>query len=410
MMTIDETFAYIHQVTWRGSKPGLSRTRELLEKLGNPQDQLKFVHVAGTNGKGSVCMMLAEILKREGYRTGLYTSPYLYSFNERMRVDGENISDGELCEVTEYVRQYAESMDDLPTEFELITAVAMEYFVRKKCDIVVLEVGLGGALDSTNVIDTPVVAVITALGLDHTKELGPTIEDIAKAKAGIIKQGGAVAFYGGDDKTVRIIQNACEQTGSVLEIAHEGSADGYELGLKGRYQRNNAALVLTVVQLLNQRGFPVSAQSVSEGLALVKWPGRFEQLLKEPVFIIDGGHNPHGVQGTAESLRYYYPDQKIHFIMGVMADKDVGQMVDLLLPLAADFIAITPDNPRALEGEKLSALIQRKGGKADAAVSVRNAIDTAIAKAGKDGVVCAIGSLYSYKEVYSCLSALTLLQ
>ena len=409
-MTVEETFDYIHQVNWRGSKPGLSRTRELLEKLGNPQKKLRFIHVAGTNGKGSTCAMLAEILKQQGYRVGLYTSPYMVRFNERMQVDGEMISDEELCQVTDYVKPYAESMEDLPTEFELITAVAMEYFTRKKCDIVVLEVGLGGTLDSTNVIDTPLLAVITALGLDHTRELGPTIEDIARAKAGIIKPGGAVAFYGGGEAETRIIREACDKTGSQLEIAVSGSADSYEIGLTGRYQRNNAALVLTAVKLLNRRGLPVSEEAVRRGFAAVKWPGRFEKLSDHPVFIIDGGHNPHGVRGTVDSLSYYFPENKIHFIMGVMADKDVEHMIQLLLPLAADFVTITPDNPRTMEAEQLADLIRAQGGRAVAAASVQAAIQMALEGVEKDGIICAIGSLYSYKEIVSCFRDATLLQ
>lgn len=402
-MNIQETFEYIHRVNWRGSKPGLSRTETLLAKLGNPHKKLKFIHVAGTNGKGSTCAMLANILQIQGYKTGMYTSPYIYEFNERMQVNGHNISDEKLCEVTTYVKQFADTMEDLPTEFELITAVAMEFFAREKCDIVVLETGLGGQLDSTNIIDTPEVAVITALGLDHTKELGPTIEHIARAKAGIIKNGGKVAFYGGEQAALKVIRQACEDRNCVLRLPVPGVADAYELGLTGTYQRKNAELVLTAVELLRNGGWEISGNSVKKGLATVKWPGRFQKVGSRPDVIVDGGHNPHGVQGTKDSLEYYYPGKKIHFIMGVMADKEVSKMLEILLPIAADFVTVSPDNPRAMKADELAELINNKGVRAEAAASVGEGVRLAISRASEDDVVCAIGSLYMYRDVVDSL-------
>ena len=190
-MTYEEALSFIHSVDWRGSKLGLERTQELMEKLGHPEKQMKFIHIAGTNGKGSTAAMLAAILTESGYRTGLYTSPYIDRFNERMQINGEQIPDQELAELTEYILPYARAMEDAPTEFELVTALAMVWFARRRCEVVVLEVGMGGELDSTNVIDVPEIAIITAMGLDHVAELGPTMTDIARAKAGIIKIGRA---------------------------------------------------------------------------------------------------------------------------------------------------------------------------------------------------------------------------
>ena len=186
-MNYEQTLEYIHSVCWKGSRPGLDRTRQLLEMMGNPQDKLKYIHVAGTNGKGSVCSMLSSVLCEAGYKTGLYTSPYVRWFNERMAINGQMISNDELSEVTEYVKQFAEKMEDLPTEFELITAIGFEYFARNKCDVVVLETGMGGRLDSTNIIKTNVLSVITGIALDHTAFLGNTLAEIATEKAGIIK-------------------------------------------------------------------------------------------------------------------------------------------------------------------------------------------------------------------------------
>ena len=210
-MNYEEALEYIHHVSWTGVKPGLSRTFELLDRMGNPQKQLKFVHIAGTNGKGSTAAMTASILEKSGYRTGLYTSPFIHRFNERMQVNGESITDEELAELTEWIRPMAETMEDSPTEFELITALAMEFFRRQVCDIVVLEVGMGGELDSTNVIDTPEMAVITAIGLDHTAELGDTLGKIASAKGGIIKACGDVVIYPQAEEAEIVLKQMAEE-------------------------------------------------------------------------------------------------------------------------------------------------------------------------------------------------------
>ena len=209
-MTVQEALTYIHSVCWKGSVPGLERTQELLERMGNPEKSLRFVHIAGTNGKGSTAAMTASILRQAGYTTGLYTSPYILRFHERMQVNGVEISDEELADVTEFVRPHAEAMADHPTEFELVSCIAFEYFKRKGCDIVVLEVGMGGELDSTNVIDTPEVAVITNIGLDHTEYLGDTLEKVASAKAGIIKAGGTAVLYRSTPSVEAVFENRCK--------------------------------------------------------------------------------------------------------------------------------------------------------------------------------------------------------
>ena len=216
-MTVNEAIAYIHSVFWKGSIPGLGRTQELLRRIGNPEKKLKFIHIAGTNGKGSTAAMTASILRKAGYRTGLYTSPYIYRFHERMQIDGEQISDEDLVEITEFVKPHADAMAESPTEFELVSCIAFEYFARKNCDIVVLEVGMGGALDSTNVIPVPEVAVITNIGLDHTDYLGDTVEKIAETKAGIFKEGGHAVVYRG----IPSVEQVFEQD-SVLGRNHGG--------------------------------------------------------------------------------------------------------------------------------------------------------------------------------------------
>ena len=238
MMTYDEAIGYIHSISWRGSRPGLSRISELTKMIGDPQDSLSFVHVAGTNGKGSFCCMLEAVLRAAGYKTGLFTSPFVKDFTERMRVSGRDIEKDELAECTEYVKSFADKMADPPTEFELITAIAFEYFRRKKCDVVVCEVGMGGRLDSTNVIKAPALAVITEIALDHMAYLGPTVEAIAGEKAGIIKKGSRVLFTGTDENARRVVKAAAERVGapyaepdygalSVLSSSVEGSEFDY---------------------------------------------------------------------------------------------------------------------------------------------------------------------------------------
>lgn len=418
-MTYEEALSYIHSICWKGSKLGLDRTRELLGKLDDPQKELKFIHIAGTNGKGSTAAMLSSILEEAGYRVGLYTSPFINRFNERMQVNHQPIPDEELAALTEYVRPYADAMADSPTEFELITALAMVWFARQKCDIVVLEVGMGGELDSTNIIDVPEAAVIAAMGLDHVKELGPTMADIARAKAGIIKEGGRVVSYGGTPEADEVIAAVCRARNASLrqpdfsaivpgDFGLEGQTFSYKgwrglrIPLVGAYQMNNAAVVLETVEVLRQRGWNISDEAVRQGLADTRWPARFEVLRRDPVFIVDGGHNPHGIRATAESLRRLFPGRKITFVTGVMADKDVEHILGLIVPLADQFFTVRPDNPRAMDAGELAARIEAMGAKATACASVRDGVDRAIQAEGPHGVACALGSLYMSGEVRSC--------
>ena len=418
-MTYEEALSYIHSICWKGSKLGLDRTRELLGKLDDPQKELKFIHIAGTNGKGSTAAMLSSILEEAGYRVGLYTSPFINRFNERMQVNHQPIPDEELAALTEYVRPHADAMADSPTEFELITALAMVWFARQKCDIVVLEVGMGGELDSTNIIDVPEAAVIAAMGLDHVKELGPTMADIARAKAGIIKEGGRVVSYGGNPEADEVIAAVCRARNASLcqpdfsaivpgDFGLEGQTFSYKgwrglrIPLVGAYQMNNAAVVLETVEVLRQRGWSVSDEAVRQGLADTRWPARFEVLRRDPVFIVDGGHNPHGIRATAESLRRLFPGRKITFVTGVMADKDVEHILGLIVPLADQFFTVRPDNPRAMDAGELATRIEAMGAKATACTSVRDGVDRAIQAEGPHGVACALGSLYMSGEVRSC--------
>ena len=418
-MTYNEALTYIHSICWKGSKLGLDRTRELLGKLGNPEKQLKFIHIAGTNGKGSCAAMLSSILEEAGYHTGLYTSPFINRFNERMQIDHQCIPDDELAELTEYIRPFADGMEDSPTEFELITALAMVYFARHKCDIVVLEVGMGGELDSTNIIDVPEAAVIMAMGLDHVKELGPTMADIARAKAGIIKEGGDVVIYGGNPEADPVFEEVCAQRSAKLHKADfsaivpgpfglDGQSFSYgawkdlQIPLVGVYQMRNAAVVLETVQVLRGKGWHISDAAVASGLKNTRWPALFEVLRRDPVFIVDGGHNPHGIRATAESLQRLFPGKKFTFVTGVMADKDVESILGLIVPLADQFFTVRPDNPRAMSAEELADRIRAMGAKATPCESVAAGVARAVEAEGKDGVACALGSLYMSGDVRTC--------
>ena len=419
MMTYNEALAYIHSVCWKGSVPGLSRTRELLAKIGNPEKSLKFVHIAGTNGKGSTAAMLSSILEKGGLRVGLYTSPFINRFNERMQVNHVCIGDEELSELTEFIRPYADSMADSPTEFELITALALEYFKRKACDIVVLEVGMGGALDSTNIIDTPEVAILCAMGYDHTRELGSTMTEIASAKAGIIKPHTQVVSYGQNEEAAAVFEKVCRDTGSTLhtpdyasltpgafdltgQTFSYGGLRDLRIPLVGAYQLNNAAVVITAARVLQAKGWPVTDETIRQGLAETTWPARFEILQRDPVFIVDGGHNPHGIRATAESLQRLFPEQKIVFVTGVMADKDVEHILGLIVPLAKRFYTVTPNNPRAMQADVLAGRIQAMGVEALPCGSIPQAVQAAMDFAGRDGVACALGSLYMSGEIRDC--------
>lgn len=411
-MTYEEALTYIHSVCWKGSVPGLSRTQELLAKMGNPEKTMKYVHITGTNGKGSTAAMTASVLRKAGYRVGLYTSPYLWRFNERMNIDGEDIPDQELAEITEYVKPLAESMTDKPTEFELVSVIGFEYFARHQCDIVVLEVGMGGALDSTNVIPAPEVAVITNIGLDHTEYLGNTLEAIAATKSGIIKPGCEAVLYQSTEGVHQAVADACEKQGVRLTIADfdsiqaqtpdfSGQTFSYgkykqvRLPLLGNHQLRNCAVVLETVDALRRKGWNISDENLYSGIADTVWPGRFELLRRDPVFIVDGGHNPQCLYALAENTALYLKDRDITALTGVMADKDYMDMYAAMAPYISRFVTVTPDNPRSLAGEKLAALLTERFGKpAKAVESVEQGVQEAMAQAGKDGVVLAFGSLY----------------
>ena len=419
----DEAIAYIHSVCWKGSIPGLDRTFTLLEKMGTPHKELKYVHIAGTNGKGSTAAMTANILQKAGYRVGLYTSPYIYRFNERMQVNGEPISDRELVEITAWVRPLAQSMEESPTEFELVSCIAFEYFKRNACDIVVLEVGMGGALDSTNVIPAPEVAVITNIGLDHTEVLGNTVEEIALTKSGIFKTGCNAVIYRSTPSVETVLEQVCEEKNVPLtkadfeglvsvshglegQVFHCGSRKDLFLPLLGDHQKHNAAVVLGIADNLIARGWNITEENIRQGLATVSWPGRFDIMRKDPLFIIDGGHNPQCIEALVKNIEEYLVGKKLIVLTGVLADKDYADMYRPVMPFAQEFVCITPPNPRRLSAALLAQYLEEAGATATACETIPEGVQTAMEKAGKDGAVLCFGSLYSIGDIKNALENL----
>ena len=417
MMTYTEAIEYIHSVSNFFCKPCLERIKELCSELGNPEKSLKFIHIGGTNGKGSVSSMLNSVLCEGGYKVGLYTSPYVREFNERMRVNGKNIPNDTLARLTERVKKVAEKMADSPTEFELITAIAFEYFKEEKCNIVILEVGMGGRLDATNIIDKPALSIITGIALDHTAFLGDTVEKIAYEKAGIIKEN-SVALWGGDNKAAEtVIEEECIKKQSILcktdysklnvkNFDLSGTTFDYKsrkdikLSLLGSYQPRNASVVLDALDNLSCIGLHVSEEAIRDGLLRAKWPARFEIIHQGPTVIFDGAHNAQGIEAAVESVKKYFGDKKVLVLSGVLRDKDYAKISHSISTIADRVFTITPDNPRALSAEEYAAEFTKLGVDAIAYESIASALAQGlnVARESKMTLLC-LGSLYTYCDI-----------
>ena len=403
-----------------GEKAGLIKPARLSELLGNPQTQLSFVHIAGTNGKGSTAAYLSNVLMRAGYTVGLYTSPFIYEFNERMRVNGENISDDALLFVMEKVRAAAEQMKDegtgYPTEFDMITAAAFYYFAEMQCDIVVLEVGLGGRFDATNIINTPLVSVITKLGLDHTQYLGDTIGKIAFEKCGIIKEGGVtVTLSSQNTEALAVIQKESEERNNRLILCEKEelsdcktSGDGnqfswkgthYRTSLCGAYQLENAHLALCVLEELKKQGFAISEDAVKQGLYETRWSGRMEKISESPLVVIDGAHNPDGMRAFVRAAKEFSQGGKNVCVVAMMKDKEVLPTLSELSGFTDTVIFTTVENPRAMAPEEL--IETSKGLFSDCSIcdNPKEALKQAVKLADREGTVFVVGSLYLIREI-----------
>ncbi len=408
----EENEKYLEQLRLVGSRFGTDCEKELLSLLGNPQDKLRFIHVAGTNGKGSFCSMMSSVLQKQGYKVGLYTSPYIVVFNDRIRVNGLPIAEDDINDLFLRVRQKADTMKTPPSSFDFITAAAFLWFYETKCDIVVLEVGLGGRYDSTNVIKNSLLSVITGIAFDHTEILGDTIEKIAWEKAGIIKENCPALYGGNNEKALAVIEKECEEKHSELTVKNpdllkilsttldgtEFEFDGkeYFIRLLGLYQPANAATVLAAIDVLRKHGFEISETAVKDGLSSAVWQARFEKIADEPVVLYDGGHNPQGVRAAVESVRAYFGDKKINLLVGILADKAHGEMAEELAKITDRVICIAPPSPRALPAEALAEEFCEAGANARAANSIKEGVKIALSYKKP---VLVIGSLYSYNDV-----------
>jgi len=415
-MNYDKAIEYIESLEKFGSKPGLERIRVLTERLGNPQEHLKFIHVAGTNGKGSTSAFLTSILSCAGYRTGLYISPHLDRYNERISINGEEITNEELSVYTERIKNAIDEMVregyDHPTVFEAITAMAFLYFYEKKCDVVVLEVGMGGRLDATNVISGSLVSVITKISLDHTQILGSTLAEIAGEKAGIIKQNGIVVTYPQEESALRVIESVCREKNATLRYATPEVFENVDLSpgllclehrrygaiktpITGVHQVYNAAVALETAEVLRSSGLNIKDSDIIEGFRAASWPGRFELLSRNPDFYIDGGHNPDGILAFVETFKKIYPGRKAIIIFGVMKDKDYDTMLRELSGIAKRFIAVTPPGyySRALDTESLVKIMSKYCKNVELSDTIEEATEKALSFADSEDVIAALGSL-----------------
>ncbi len=433
-MNYNEAMLFLTNLTRFGVNFGLCRIGELMRRLGSPHRDLKIVHIGGTNGKGSTAVMLASILQKAGYRVGIFTSPHLHSYTERFQVNGAEIARKNVANLLSEIRPCLEDMVregfEHPTEFEVSTALAFLYFSRKKVDLLVLEVGLGGAVDSTNIV-TPLVSVITNITMDHMDCLGHSLEEIARTKAGIIKPGVPVVTAA-DGVGLRVIKEVSQREHSRLVIVGrdvtwkhislsekgqcftiQGRRQSYEklkLPLLGRRQQVNAATAVAAAEILMETGRVISAGAVSEGLAAVQWPARFEILRKKPLVIIDGAHNYEGARSLRQALEEHFPGRRLILVIGMLADKERARVVAELAPLAEAVVVTRPNSPRAGDWRELAREAGNHTSSFYLVEDVGDAVNRAMSLAGPADLVCVTGSLYMVAEAREHLLQLQNLQ
>lgn len=405
---------YLDSLNKLGSVPGLDSIRELLYRLGNPQDKVKCIHIAGTNGKGSVGAFITEILIKAGYKVGRYASPAVVEPLEIINLNNANISEEvfekNISEISVVCNKMVEDGLSHPTRFEVETAAAFVFFAREGCDFAVVECGMGGLLDATNIVENVSCSVITSISIDHTSFLGETIEEIATQKAGIIKSGVPVVMAKCVDSVVDVICKTTSQKAAELHMASEASNlrfnkdnivfdykgyDNIEIGLLGVYQPQNAAVALECINVLKENGYSVPEEAIYKGFKDTGWFGRFSMLGKKPDFIVDGAHNPDGARALLDCIKTYYPEGNLTFVVGFFADKDYKGILDLCMPYCKRIFTIeTPDNPRALSSKALAEFIKNNY---DVVVSscdiIEEAVQSAINNTDESGAVIVFGSL-----------------
>ncbi|HBA50599.1 MAG TPA: bifunctional folylpolyglutamate synthase/dihydrofolate synthase [Lachnospiraceae bacterium] len=414
-MNYREAVGYVEQVSRYGISPGLDSIRELCRRIGEPQKGLKYVHAAGTNGKGSVCAFVASVLRCAGYRVGRYLSPALFDYREEIQVNGRYITQKAVCQGMELLKGVCDGMREEglphPTAFEIKTALAFWYFREKKCDIVVLETGMGGLMDATNVVEDTCVSVITSISRDHMKFLGDTLTEIAAQKAGILKAGCQAVTAVQKPEVMAVIREKAAALDCPLTVGDErqashvhyglerqrfdyGTWKGMEITLGGQYQIGNAVVALEVLKSLSGQGFPVPEAQLRKGMREAGWPGRFTVVSRKPYFIVDGAHDEDAARRLAESVRFYFPEKRVLYIMGMLRDKEYEKVIALTHALADQIITVTPPgNPRALPAYELARAAAKVHGKVTAADSLEEAVEMCRLLAGKEDVILAFGSL-----------------
>jgi dihydrofolate synthase/folylpolyglutamate synthase len=418
-------FSYRESVSWLyglqklGIKFGLSKTSNLLKAFGNPHRGQRYIHIAGTNGKGSVGALLESVLIKSGLKVGLFTSPHLVSFTERFRINGERMEKKEAASLIAELKEVIEHREP-PTFFELTTAMALIYFCRSNVDIGIMEVGMGGRLDATNVI-TPMVSVITNIALDHQEFLGNHILDIAKEKGGIIKKGVAVVTGVTQPSIVRLFESRCKQRAAPFwRVGHHvryrrlpSGLLGYyglgkklsnlRIGLDGRFQFRNAALALLTFEILETKGLAIPDEALRSGLADPSWPGRLETVSSDPTIILDGAHNPSAMRSLAYAIKSDFDFRQLILVLGIMGDKDIANVLKEILPLASRVIYTRAAYPRAADPQILMEQGKRFGKTGEVHVTIPAAIDRARNLADKRDLILITGSLYTVGEAKSCL-------
>lgn len=413
-MNEQQVMEYVEELKGYGVVPGLFNMEQLCEKLGNPQDQLRFIHIAGTNGKGSVLSFCSEILKESGYRVGRYISPTIFEYRERIQVNGRPVSKKALCRLMERMKNLCEELvlegKPHPTAFEVETAMAFLYFLEQKCDIVVLETGMGGRLDATNVIRNTMLEIFTSISFDHMGVLGNSLAEIAGEKAGIMKKGSVAVALKGDKEVMEKLQSRANELSVPLAIAdpaqvkgirrslakqtfHYGPYRDLAITLAGTYQVENAMLAVRAMEELNAIGFAVKERAIYQGLLKAAWPGRFQVLLKKPVLIADGAHNRDGAAKLAESIRFYFTNRRIIYIIGMLRDKEQDEILKVTCPLAGQVLTVPTRGERGMPSYELACIASQYHKQVTALDSVQEAVELALLMADKDTVVVAFGSL-----------------
>ena len=419
-MNYKEALKYIEETHKFGIRLGLDNMTKLLDLLGNPQDNLNIIHMSGTNGKGSTCSFITSILKEAGYKVGLYTSPFLETFTERIRINGENIPEEDVARIISLIKEKIEQMVkegySYPTEFEIITTMAFYYYYEQNVDYVALEVGLGGRYDATNIIKSSQVSVIGSISLDHTNILGDNISKIAYEKGGIIKENGVAIVYNQSDEVKNVIKQICyDKNATYIETNFDDidikksdiysqvydvtifdeSYENIEIKLIGEHQINNSILALTVIKYLEgNKRLKVDDESIRKGLINTKWPGRIEKISENPLFIIDGAHNEDGALSLAKAIDKNFKYRNLTLLIGMLEDKDIDSVLDILIPKFNKVITTTPDNPRAIDSSKLKDKILRYTDNVVDKNDIEKALNYTLESSSDNDVIISAGSLY----------------